>query len=67
MQFSYLNQLGTSHVDVAGRLLVACVSPADVHDSRAAVSLLLASRWPWLSQTTWFSGLQATPFEARWT
>ncbi len=34
-------------VDAAGRLLVACVSPADMHDSRAAVPLLLASRWPW--------------------
>ena len=34
-------------VDVAGRLLVACVSPADMHDSRAAVPLLLASRRPW--------------------
>ena len=34
-------------VDTAGRLLVACVSPADMHDSRAAVALLLASRWPW--------------------
>jgi transposase len=34
-------------VDVAGRLLVACVSPADMHDSRAAVPLLMASRRPW--------------------
>ncbi len=34
-------------VDVAGRLLAACVSPADMHDSRAAVPLLLASRRPW--------------------
>ena len=34
-------------VDAAGRLLVASVSPADMHDSRAAVPLLLASRWPW--------------------
>jgi transposase len=34
-------------VDAAGRLLVASISPADMHDSRAAVPLLLASRWPW--------------------
>ncbi len=34
-------------VDVGGRLLVACVSPADMHDSRAAVPLLTASRRPW--------------------
>jgi putative transposase len=34
-------------VDVGGRLLAACVSPADVHDSRAAVPLLKASRRPW--------------------
>jgi transposase len=34
-------------VDAAGRLLVASVSRADMHDSRAAVPLLLASRWPW--------------------
>jgi transposase len=34
-------------VDAAGRLLLACVSPADMHDSRAAVPLLLASRRPW--------------------
>ena len=34
-------------VDVAGRLLSACVSPADMHDSHAAVALLRASRRPW--------------------
>ncbi len=34
-------------VDAAGRLLAARVSPADMHDSRAAIPLLLASRWPW--------------------
>jgi transposase len=37
-------------VDAAGRLLAACVSPADVHDSRAAPQLLRASRrsWPFI-------------------
>lgn len=34
-------------VDAAGRLLAACVSPADVHDSRMAPELLRASRRPW--------------------
>ena len=34
-------------VDAAGRLLAACVSPADMHDSRAAPHLLRASRRPW--------------------
>lgn len=34
-------------VDVTGRLLGACVSTADMHDSRAAVALLRASRRPW--------------------
>jgi putative transposase len=34
-------------VDVSGRLLVACVTPADMHDSRAAVPLLKASQRPW--------------------
>ena len=34
-------------VDAAGRLLAACVSGADMHDSRAAVPLLKASRRPW--------------------
>ncbi len=34
-------------VDAAGRLLAACVSPADRHDSSIAPHLLRASRWPW--------------------
>jgi transposase len=34
-------------VDAAGRLLAACVSPADMHDSRVAPQLLRASRRPW--------------------
>jgi transposase len=34
-------------VDVGGRLLAACVTPADMHDSHAAVALLRASRRPW--------------------
>jgi putative transposase len=34
-------------VDVSGRLLAASVSPADIHDSRAAVPLFQASRRPW--------------------
>ena len=34
-------------VDAAGRLLVACVSAADMQDPRTAAPLLLASRWPW--------------------
>jgi transposase len=39
-------------VDAAGRLLCACVSPADMHDSRAAPYLLRASRhsWPFLER-----------------
>lgn len=36
-------------VDTTGRLLGACISPADLHDSRAAVHLLQASRRPWRS------------------
>ena len=31
-------------VDADGRLLAACISPADMHDSRAAPHLLRASR-----------------------
>ena len=34
-------------VDAAGRLLGACVSPVDMHDSRVAPQLLGASRRPW--------------------
>jgi transposase len=34
-------------VDTAGRLLSACVTPADVHDSQAAPHLLRTSRRPW--------------------
>lgn len=34
-------------VDTHGRLLPAAISAADVHDSRAAVPLLRASRRPW--------------------
>ena len=34
-------------VDTAGRLLGACVSPADMHDSKVAPHLLRASRRPW--------------------
>lgn len=34
-------------VDADGRLLAACVSPADMHDSRAAPHLLHASRRSW--------------------
>jgi transposase len=39
-------------VDAAGRLLCACVSPADMHDSRAAPHLLRASRrcWPFVEK-----------------
>lgn len=39
-------------VDVSGRLLNACVSPADMHDSRAAVPLLRSSRrsWPFIER-----------------
>ena len=39
-------------VDAAGRLLLACVTPADMHDSRAAVPLLAASRraWPFIER-----------------
>ena len=38
------------HVDTDGRLLMACVSPGDMHDSRAGALLLMASRqiWPFL-------------------
>lgn len=41
-------------VDADGRLLAACVSPADMHDSRAAPHLLRDSRrsWPFV-QTVW--------------
>ena len=41
-------------VDADGRLLAACVSPADMHDSRAAPHLLRASRrsWPFV-ETVW--------------
>lgn len=34
-------------VDTDGRLLLAAVSPADLHDSHGAVALLQASRRPW--------------------
>jgi putative transposase len=34
-------------VDVTGRLLAACASQAEMHDSRASVALLRASRRPW--------------------
>jgi transposase len=39
-------------VDVAGRLLAACVSPADMHNSQAAPHLLRASRrtWPFIER-----------------
>ena len=39
-------------VDTAGRLLTACVSPADMHDSQVAPHLLRASRrhWPFLAK-----------------
>ncbi len=33
--------------DTGGRLLLAAVSPADLHDSRGGVTLLRASRRPW--------------------
>jgi transposase len=41
-------------IDADGRLLAACVSPADMHDSRAAPHLLQASRrsWPFV-ETVW--------------
>jgi putative transposase len=41
-------------VDADGRLLAACVSPADMHDSCAAPHLLHASRrsWPFV-ETAW--------------
>lgn len=41
-------------VDSGGRLLAACVSPADMHDSRVAPHLLRASRrsWPFV-ETVW--------------
>ena len=34
-------------VDTDGRLLLAAVSPADLHDSRGGAALLRASRRPW--------------------
>ncbi len=39
-------------VDASGRLLCACVSPADMHDSRDAPDLLRASRrsWPFIGK-----------------
>ena len=39
-------------VDTTGRLLGACISPADLHDSHAAVHLLQASRrsWPFVEK-----------------
>lgn len=39
-------------VDAAGRLLAACISPADIHDSQAAPHLLRASRraWPFIER-----------------
>jgi transposase len=41
-------------VDADGRLLTACVSPADMHDSRAAPHLLHAFRQPWpFVETVW--------------
>jgi transposase len=45
-------------VDAAGRLLAACVSPADMHDSRAAPHLLRASRcfWPFVERVWADSG-----------
>ncbi|WP_409567143.1 transposase, partial [Methylobacterium sp. E-016] len=37
--------------DTDGRLLIAAVSPADLHDSHGGVALLRASRglWPFLA------------------
>jgi transposase len=60
-------------VDAAGQLLCACVSPADMHDSRAAPNLLRASRrsWPFVEKMIWadsaYRGERVGAAARRWT
>jgi putative transposase len=50
-------------VDVGGRLLSACISPADRHDSRVAPHLLRASRrhWPFVEKVWADGGYRGKP------